>query len=86
MQGAVARQARGPGITCDLGTNGGRPGLDQRGHPGGRAEAPELAPDGIADAIHHAARTRPGETSSNWAGSNGSEEAWVAVTSVWPAA
>src|SRR3954468_3947696 len=85
VKSAVTREPCGPRVASDCLADRGRPGLDDRRHAGSRAEASQLAPDVTSDALHHAARTRPGVTSSSIAGSTGSEDASVAVTSVWPA-
>src|SRR5437773_6145845 len=81
----VAREPGRPGIACNYVADGERPRFDDGRHPRRRPEATELSTDGIANAFHQAARTSPGVTSSRSAGSTGSDDAWVAVTSVWPA-
>src|SRR5262245_5146234 len=85
VERAVTRKACRPGVPRDLLAHRGRPCLDERLQAAShRAEARKLAYNRSADFLHHAARTRPGETSSTWVGSSGSDEASVAVISVWP--
>src|SRR6185312_6300137 len=85
VQRAVACKARRPRVASDRLADRGGPRLDDRRHPGGGPEAAELPLDGSADAVDQAALTSPGVTWSNSAGSTGSDDACVAVTSVWPA-
>src|SRR5207249_3274676 len=84
VQCPVPREARRPCVSRDLGPDRLGPGRDQRCHSRGGPESLQLAGDVLADSVHQAARTSPGETSRTWAGSTGSDEAWVAVTNVWP--
>src|SRR3954452_6175673 len=85
VERAVAREPRGPRVASDRVADRARPRLDDRRHARSRAEPSQLAADVMSDALHQAARTSPGVTSSSIAGSTGSEDASVAVTRVWPA-
>ena len=88
VQLAVAGQPRRPRVAGDLLAHRLRPGRTIAVIPSAGPKRDELPLDVAADPLrlHDATRARPGSTSTSWFGSNGSADAPVAVTSVWPAA
>jgi hypothetical protein len=84
VQRAVARQPRGPRVPRDLRPDRLRPHGYELDQAPRRLEAGELALCVLADPLepaHATVRADPGRTSTSWAGSTGSAETDVAVTS-----